>query len=363
MENPIKRRVRRGKSVLIIDFRYNDEKGRRRRFRHDASVQTMAGARAEANRLMQRAAATGSPVQGSAVPTFGTFIETHYRPVCLPGLRPGTAARYEGILRQGVFERFRHVPLDEINMALLVGYAAALEKQKRTRPLRGRTHGIDPRGPINMIKSVVRAAVDVGVLPRMPDLPSFREGVKLPGAPLVEHVDALLAVADGWLRAAIALQAYAGLRQGEVRALQVGDVDLAENVIRVRRAYSVEELVTPKGDRQRVVPIADGLADMLRPSLSGKLPLALVVTGPGGLPVPRQRYLARLKALQRKHGLEGDWSSHALRHHFCSMLVRNGANIEAVRALAGHSNVRTTQRYLHATGGDLRSTIAKLRGN
>jgi site-specific recombinase XerD len=35
---------------------------------------------------------------------------------------------------------------------------------------------------------------------------------------------------------------------------------------------------------------------------------------------------------------------------------------EAVRELAGHSKLQTTQRYVHATGADLRDAIAKLRG-
>jgi site-specific recombinase XerD len=35
-------------------------------------------------------------------------------------------------------------------------------------------------------------------------------------------------------------------------------------------------------------------------------------------------------------------------------LMRGGANLEAVRELGGHSKLHTTQRYVHATGADLR---------
>jgi site-specific recombinase XerD len=44
---------------------------------------------------------------------------------------------------------------------------------------------------------------------------------------------------------------------------------------------------------------------------------------------------------------------HALRHFFCSTLVGLGANLEAVRLLAGHSKLTMTQRYVHATGAEL----------
>ena len=56
-------------------------------------------------------------------------------------------------------------------------------------------------------------------------------------------------------------------------------------------------------------------------------------------------------------------SFHSLRHYFLSAMVRGGANLEAVRELAGHSKLLTTQRYLHASGADLRDAVSRLPGN
>lgn len=64
---------------------------------------------------------------------------------------------------------------------------------------------------------------------------------------------------------------------------------------------------------------------------------------------------------QRRHNLP-QHSFHALRHYFCSALVRHGASVEAVRLLAGHSRLEVTQRYVHATASDLRGAISKLFG-
>ncbi len=55
-------------------------------------------------------------------------------------------------------------------------------------------------------------------------------------------------------------------------------------------------------------------------------------------------------------------SFHSLRHYFCSKLVSCGASVEAVRLLAGHSDLAITQRYVHALGNDLKADIAKLSG-
>jgi site-specific recombinase XerD len=37
--------------------------------------------------------------------------------------------------------------------------------------------------------------------------------------------------------------------------------------------------------------------------------------------------------------------------------LRVGIGVEAVRALAGHSSIRVTNRYVHATGGDLKGAM------
>ena len=81
---------------------------------------------------------------------------------------------------------------------------------------------VDPRGQVNFVRTVLRAAVESGALAAMRSFPpSARQGRKLPDAPSDEEVHVMLAHAHGWLRAAIALGAFAGMRSGEVRALLV----------------------------------------------------------------------------------------------------------------------------------------------
>ena len=62
--------------------------------------------------------------------------------------------------------------------------------------------------------------------------------------------------------------------------------------------------------------------------------------------------------IERRRDHADAQSSHD--NYFLSALVRGGANLEAVRELAGHSKLLTTQRYVHATGADLRDAISRL---
>ena len=58
----------------------------------------------------------------------------------------------------------------------------------------------------------------------------------------------------------------------------------------------------------------------------------------------------------REAGIK-DFRFHDLRHDFCSKLVQNGADLYSVAGLAGHKDIKTTQRYAHLSPEKLRSTI------
>ena len=58
---PIRKVTRHGQSRLFIDIRYKTKDGQRARFRKDAQVQTLPGARAEEKRVLLNLARYGTP--------------------------------------------------------------------------------------------------------------------------------------------------------------------------------------------------------------------------------------------------------------------------------------------------------------
>ena len=348
------RKVRRaGKLVRVIDFFWVDRAGRRQRYRRDATVQTAAAADAEAHALWLRATTTGTLDVKASAPTFRAFVTEAYAPLHLPTrCRPATRERYLALLSQGILDAFGSKRLDEIGASDFRAYAATLAARK-----------VQARPHLSLVRTVLRAAVEHGALEKLPDLPTLpKQSRKLPDAPTPEEVAAMLAVATGWLRTAVLLAAYAGLRMGEVRALEVRDVDLREGRLLVRRALSAGEVMPPKSGHERVVPLAPELRAELETAMRRKLPTARVVTNALGRTPGRHHVLTALKGLQARHKLP-ERSFHSLRHYFCSALVRRGASVEAVRLLAGHSDLAVTQRYVHATAADLTAAMARLTGN
>ncbi len=352
------RKVKRGgKLRLIIDFRYTDTNGERVRFRRAASVQAREAAMAEAQRLMKHAAETGTPEAAATAAamaepgqlSFRDFVDGAFARLFMPRYRPSTRERYEALLRQTVMSFFGGMRLAAIDAAALRGYAAMLSAKK-----------VQVKGGVNLVRTVLRAALESGELERLPELPRLvKASRKLPDTFTDDELAIIASHATGWLATAIQLSAQAGLRMGEVLALLVGDIDFDQENLLVKRALSGGQVLTPKSGDQRVVPLTPELSSFLHTQVAGRAHDAQVVLDEAGKTPRRQELLRVFKRLLRKLGLK-ERSFHSLRHSFLSRLVRRGASVEAVRMLAGHSSLTVTERYVHATAGDLRRAIGLL---
>ena len=53
-------------------------------------------------------------------------------------------------------------------------------------------------------------------------------------------------------------------------------------------------------------------------------------------------------------------SPHTLRHTFATTLLKQGENLLTIKELLSHRNLRTTERYLHINGEDLKTAVSKI---
>ncbi len=146
-------------------------------------------------------------------------------------------------------------------------------------------------------------------------------------------------------RAVLELLYGAGIRVGELVALDVEDVSLGDRLIRVRG----------KGRKERIVPFGRTAEQRLRDYLdvrsrwlarrrSVRNPRALFLNLRGGRLTARS-VQRNLSDYLRQGARQLKVHPHLLRHCFATHLLNNGADLRAIQELLGHASLSTTQRY------------------
>lgn len=145
-----------------------------------------------------------------------------------------------------------------------------------------------------------------------------------------------------------------GLRLSELVGLNVGSVNFEDGTIKVAR----------KGNQERTLPANDDVVIGIRRYLKTRKDCSY--TSPLFLSKRSQRidgasvwYLVK-KYLKQAQIEKDKLSPHTLRHTFATTLLKQGANVLTIKELLSHSNLRTTERYLHITGEDLKTAVGKL---
>ena len=131
-----------------------------------------------------------------------------------------------------------------------------------------------------------------------------------------------------------------GLRLSELASLNVADVDL----------YTESVRVLGKGRKERVCPVGAPALE----AVSRYRAAANVQSGPLFINKTRRRISPRsiwliLKRYLRHTSIPISLSPHKLRHSFATHLLDGGADLRSVQALLGHASLSTTQIYTHVT--------------
>ena len=135
----------------------------------------------------------------------------------------------------------------------------------------------------------------------------------------------------------VLLGGEAGLRLGEMVALEWRDIDLVKRQLCVARSSWKEQVATPKGGRLRYVPLTVRLAMALRDNRHLRGPRVLYQDD--GRPLTEKTVQTLVLRAARRAGLANN-GPHILRHTFCSHLAMRGARARAIQELAGHMACR-----------------------
>lgn len=199
---------------------------------------------------------------------------------------------------------------------------------------------------------------------------------------------------------AIQIAYYTGLRLGEVTGLTWDDVHLDECYLTVRRAVVLNcekknrlEFTTPKRDRNRHVSFPDTLKQILlkerkraekrsvrnyyvkinengsvhyplltgNPAERNRIPVNLVCVRKDGSYLNRRSLACLCTRLNDCiDGLKG-FHFHMLRHTYATNLLTSGMNMQEVKELLGHNDIRTTMNiYAHNRDSELLRKVRKL---
>jgi len=144
-----------------------------------------------------------------------------------------------------------------------------------------------------------------------------------------------------------------GLRVSELVHLKLGDLNLDEEWVRIRRG---------KGGRERILPLGPKVVERLRHYLevrANRFPKATddLFLSARGKPLSRTTFWWLLKLWAKRSGVNGRVAPHQLRHSFCSHMLAGGASLKGIQSIAGHCRLSSTERYLHLDLDFLRESL------
>jgi site-specific recombinase XerD len=181
----------------------------------------------------------------------------------------------------------------------------------------------------------------------------LKEPQKVPLVMSQDEIRRLLAMTVNIkLRAMLSLAYGCGLRAGEVVRLKAGDIDSAQNIIRIVQA---------KGRKDRNVMLPADILGLLRlwwkerPRHQDRdVAAAERWLFPGrnpGRPLTTRQFARLFQETVKKAGITKPVSLHSLRHSFATHLLERGVDIRVIQALLGHDKLETTARYTRVATG------------
>ena len=235
-------------------------------------------------------------------------------------------------------------------------YLAHLEQEGRSGATISRT--------LASLKNFYSYVVSSGFLETSPvcgDIHVERGEKKLPQILTGKEVELLLAQPacvdpKGYRDKAMLEVMYAtGIRVSELIDLDVNNVNLELGVIKCNGTK-----------KSRLIPLYPAALKALsvylnevRDTMIAEPDEQALFVNVGGARMSRQGFWKILKHYQQAAHIEKDITPHTLRHSFAVHLLENGADLNSVQELMGHSDISSTQMYANLINNKLKSVYEK----
>ncbi len=256
-------------------------------------------------------------------------------------------------------EFFGNKDVREIRKIDVINYIKFLQ-QKGLGPKTVKNYITTFKAFLNYLKNVFEV---IPVIPSFPILdvpePSFRwltldDQAKLLSVVPVEDIGIILFLM------------LTGCRPSEARALKVKDVDLKNEVIIIKNAFSrgvYREKRKGRNSKPVVMPIHPDLLPILKDIIERTpFPESFVFTNPRTKTPYSQESINRLwNKIRHSAGLPKDIRLYdATRHSFASNLLNHNVPLSRISKLLGHSSTKMTERYTHVDIKSLRYDLEQI---
>ena len=246
------------------------------------------------------------------------------------------------------FARFFKRAPDRLTPTHLRTYQAYLLRDRKLAPRTVRLHVSAIR--FFFVKTLKRRYL-------LDDTPYPKAPRRLPSILSVDEVTRLIEAASSLSHRTMLMVLYStGMRNAELRHLQVADIDSRRMLIHIQHG---------KGGHDRYVPLSTTLLATLRAYYRWMRPKTWLFPGTvagwrADKPItPKVLWDACVVAAERA-GLRTRVSPHLLRHSYATHLLEGGADLRTIQLLLGHANVRHTVLYLHLSQRHLQAVANPL---
>jgi len=268
-----------------------------------------------------------------------------------------TIQSYRGDISQFV-EYIEGMGLSEISAVTqsdIEGYIARLRTMQRSNSTITRN--------IASLKSFFKYFTSINIIEVNPALTLERVTVekKLPQVLTSKEVELLLEQPKcvdlkGYRDKAMLELLYAtGIRVSELIDLNIRDVNLELGFIKCT-----------SGMKERIVPIykvaIKTLSDYIetaRPLMAPDPSQKALFVNFSGQRLTRQGFWKIIKQYAKQIGIEDKVTPHTLRHSFAVHLIENGADLQSIKEMLGHSDISSTQVYAQITKNKLNEVYKK----